>query len=91
MRARLYCRPERVKCIEHVHNEVLQQRYALWKEELRDKNGEGGVNEMLLFHGADKATLEAVINEEFDIRVTNQGSLGTGEAADLLFWELPML
>ena len=82
MTAQMKCRAEQVKCIERVHTEMLQQRYGLRKRELRDKNGEGGVNEMLLFHGADKATLEAVINEGFDIRIANRGSLGRGDAAD---------
>ncbi|KAK9832024.1 hypothetical protein WJX84_002179 [Apatococcus fuscideae] len=35
-------------------------------------------NDLKLFHGAGKHALEAIINEGFDIRVANAGSLGQG-------------
>lgn len=68
-----------MKRIERVQNPILWRRFALRRQELQDKHGPEGANESLLFHGADKATLEAVINEGFDIRVANQGSLGQGD------------
>ncbi|KAK9832573.1 hypothetical protein WJX84_000851, partial [Apatococcus fuscideae] len=67
-----------VKRIERVQNPRLWRRFALRRKELRDEHGHEGDNESLLFHGADKSTLEAVINEGFDIRVANVGSLGLG-------------
>lgn len=68
--------------IERIQNEMLWRRYALRLSELRDRHGHHeGEQERLLFHGADKSTLEAVINEGFDIRVSNAGSLGQGGAS----------
>ena len=42
-------------------------------------HGFQGDNESLLFHGASQQALEAIVNEGFDIRVANPGSLGTGQ------------
>lgn len=73
-----------MKRIERVQNPKLWRRYAFGRKELRDEHGHEGDNESLLFHGTDKATLEAVINQGFDIRVANRGSLGQGKASVVL-------
>ncbi|KAK9843273.1 hypothetical protein WJX74_009568 [Apatococcus lobatus] len=69
---------EQVKCIERVQNKVLWRRFALRRNELQQKHGYSGSNDLKLFHGAGKHALEAIINEGFDIRVANAGSLGQG-------------
>ena len=79
------CRRKTVKRIERVQNPKLWRRFVFGRKELRDEHGHEGDNESLLFHGTDKATLEAVINQGFDIRVANRGSLGQGKASDICF------
>ncbi|KAK9855141.1 hypothetical protein WJX84_001873 [Apatococcus fuscideae] len=70
---------ERVKRIERIQNRMLWARFALRQSELRQKHGHDGDNQQMLFHGADKATLEVVIKEGCDTRVCNKaGSLGLG-------------
>lgn len=78
------CRQRKVRRIERVQNKILWARYAFRQAELRQRHGHQGENESLLFHGADKATLEAITNEGFDIRVSNAGTLGQGQTSALL-------
>ena len=72
------CRWE-VQCIERVQNKRLWERYAFRKKELLAMHGYTGDNESWLFHGADKLALEAIVNEGFDMRIANAGSLGKGK------------
>ena len=61
---------------------MLWERYALRQREPCTKHGYQGDNENLLFHGADNLALEAIVNEGFDMRITNGGSLGRGNPHD---------
>ncbi len=71
--------------IERVQNQRLWKRYSLRRSEMRETHGFQGEREQQLFHGTDKLTLEAIVNEGFDIRVSNAGSLGAGKYSHLSF------
>eukprot|EP00958_Prasinococcus_capsulatus_P020061 scaffold2552_cov380-Prasinococcus_capsulatus_cf.AAC.43 len=61
-----------------VQNRELWKKYCHRREELDRKSG-GSLNERLLFHGTDPASLMTIAREGFDDRVSNlSGALGAG-------------
>ena len=65
--------------MKRIQNPMLWRRFALRRQELINKTGRDSQGETLLFLGTDKMTMQAIVNEGFDMRVSNAGSMGRGE------------
>ncbi|KAK9817931.1 hypothetical protein WJX72_004478 [[Myrmecia] bisecta] len=72
-------RRDRVHRIERVQNLRLWTKYCMRQDEIEHERGTHGINEQLLFHGADQGTIAIITSSGFDIRVSQlSGSLGAG-------------
>ncbi|XP_041365103.1 protein mono-ADP-ribosyltransferase PARP11-like [Gigantopelta aegis] len=68
-----------VKSIRRIQNPRLWQKYLLTRKHMLDDFGAQKLNEQLLFHGSDAATVNAICKEGFDWRLCGQHGTAFGK------------
>lgn len=69
-----------LKGIQRIQNKWLWEKYAFCRNRMRQKNGEGRVNEKRLFHGPSQTPPDSIYRSEhgFDFRFGAHGLWGKG-------------
>ncbi|XP_058242989.1 protein mono-ADP-ribosyltransferase PARP12-like isoform X2 [Hemibagrus wyckioides] len=65
-----------IHSVKRVQNPSLWKVFQWQKEQMKERNGGGKIDERQLFHGTDKSLIEAICEQNFDWRISGaHGSL----------------